>query len=52
MKLGEVDELAFSASGAQCHSFRRGEILFAAVGKAGETLPAEALRVCANQLKK
>ena len=52
MKLGEVDELSFSARGAQCQSFRRGEILFATVGKVGETLPSEALRVCANQLQK
>lgn len=52
MNLGEVDELTFSTSGAQCHSFRRGEVLFATVGKAGEMLPAEALRVCANQFKK
>ncbi len=52
MKLGEVDELSFSARGAQCQSFRLGEVLFATVGKAGETLPTEALRLCANQLKK
>ena len=52
MKLGEVDELTFSARGAQCHSFRLGEVLFATVGKPGEPLPVEALRVCANQLKK
>ena len=52
MKLGEVDELAISARGAQCHLFRLGEVLFATVGKPGEPLPVEALRVCANQLKK
>ena len=52
MKLGEVDELAFSARGAQCQSFRLGEVLFATVGKVGEQLPTEALRLCANQLKK
>ena len=52
MKLGEVDELAISASGADCYVFRLGDVLFAAVGKAGEGLPVEALRLCANQLKK
>ena len=52
MKLGEVDELAISARGAQCQLFRLGEVLFAVVGKAGEKLPAESLRLCANQLKK
>ena len=52
MKLGEVDELAISASGADCYVFRLGDVLFAAVGKAGEGLPVEALRICASQLRK
>jgi predicted regulator of Ras-like GTPase activity (Roadblock/LC7/MglB family) len=52
MNLGDVDELSFSARGAQCLSFRLGEVLFSTVGKTGENLPVESLRLCASQLKK
>ena len=52
MSLGEVDELTINAQGARCRLFRLGEVLFAALGRAGEPLPSQALRLCAEQLRK
>ncbi len=52
MKLGEVNALTIHTGGVPCQMFREGEVLFAALGKAGEPLPADALKLCADHFKK
>ena len=51
MKLGEVNAVTVHAGGVPCQMFRQGEVLFAAVGQAGEPLPTDALHLCASQFK-
>ena len=51
MKLGEVHSVTINTEGAPCQMFRLGEVLFAAVGRAGEPLPSQALNLCAGQIK-
>ena len=51
MKLGEVNEVTINTSGGPCQMFRLGEVLFAAIGRAGEPLPSQALSLCAGQIK-
>ena len=51
MKLGEVNEATITAGGAPCQMFRLGEVIFAAVGRAGEPLPSQALSLCAGHIK-
>ena len=51
MKLGEVNALTIDAQGVPCQMHRKGEVLFAALGRAGEPLPFHALELCAAQIK-
>ncbi|MDQ3622167.1 MAG: roadblock/LC7 domain-containing protein, partial [Verrucomicrobiota bacterium] len=50
MKLGEVDDLVLSTNGAHFQIFRLGILYFAVLGKPGETLPWQELRVIADFL--
>lgn len=50
MKLGAVEDILFTANGAPFQIFRLGEVYFAVLGKPGETLPWETLRLIAEEL--
>ena len=52
MKLGEVNALTIHSESMPCQMFRHGDVLFAALGKEGESLPSGALTLCASQFKK
>ncbi|MHA3772005.1 hypothetical protein ACXR0O_10755 [Verrucomicrobiota bacterium sgz303538] len=50
MKLGAVENILFTANGSPFQIFRLGEVYFAVLGKPGETLPWENLRLIAEEL--
>jgi predicted regulator of Ras-like GTPase activity (Roadblock/LC7/MglB family) len=50
MKLGSVDELLFTTQDAHFQAYKVGEVYFAVLGKPGEALPWENMRVIADQL--
>ena len=50
MKLGDVDDLLFTTHGAHCQIYRLGFLYFAVLGKPGETLPWNELRLVADEL--
>ncbi len=52
MSLGAINAVTLHTQGAPCQMFQHGEILFAALGNAGEALPAHALHLCADTFKK
>jgi len=52
MQLGEVDELLFSTRGAYFQIFRIGYVFFAVLGKPGEALPWDDLRIIADEVAK
>lgn len=52
MKLGEVDDLLFTTRGAHCQIYRLGFVYFAILGKPGEPLPWNELRLIAGELAK
>ena len=52
MKLGEVDDLLFTTHGAHCQIYRLGFVYFAVLGKPGESLPSNELRLVADELSR
>ncbi len=50
MKLGEIDDLLMCTHGAYFQIFRLGYVFFAVLGKPGESLPWQELRVIAEEL--
>jgi len=50
MKLGEIDELLFTMHNAHFQAYRLGEVYLGILGKPGESLPWEGLRLIADQL--
>jgi predicted regulator of Ras-like GTPase activity (Roadblock/LC7/MglB family) len=52
MKLGDVDDLLFTTRGAHCMIYRLGTLYLAVLGKPGETLPWNALRLVAAELSR
>ncbi|MEQ1858642.1 MAG: roadblock/LC7 domain-containing protein [Chthoniobacteraceae bacterium] len=48
MKLGAVNELTIQTESGPCHIFRRGQVLFAALGKPDSSVPLTSLRLCAD----
>ncbi len=52
MKLGEVDDLLFTTRGAHCLIYRLGTVYLAVLGKPGESLPWNALRLAAAELSR
>ena len=50
MKLGAVEDVLFTTNGAHFKIFRLGELYYAILGKAGESLPWDDLRCIAEGL--
>lgn len=50
MKLGGVEEILFTTDGAHFQIYRSGEVYFAVLGKPGESLPWEGLRLIVEEL--
>ncbi len=50
MKLGEVDELLFTTHNAHFQAYKLGEVYFGVLGKPGEALPWDSLRVVTAEL--
>lgn len=50
MKLGGVEDILFTTNGAHFQIYRLGEIYFAVLGKPGESLPWEGLRLIVEEL--
>ena len=50
MKLGGVQDILFTTNGAHFQIYRLGEIYFAVLGKPGESLPWEGLRLIVEEL--
>ncbi len=50
MKLGEIDDVLMCTHGAYFQIFRLGYVFFAVLGKPGESLPWQELRVLAEEL--
>lgn len=50
MKLGGVEDILFTTNGAHFQTYRLGEIYFAVLGKPGESLPWEGLRLIVEEL--
>jgi predicted regulator of Ras-like GTPase activity (Roadblock/LC7/MglB family) len=50
MKLGEVDELLFTMQNAHFQAYKLGDVYLGVLGKSGEALPWEGLRLIADQL--
>jgi len=52
MKLGDVDDLLFTTRGAHCLIYRLGTVYFAVLGKPGQSLPWNELRLVAAELSR
>jgi hypothetical protein len=50
MKLGAVEDILFTSAGSLFQIYRLGEVYFAVLGKPGEKLPWESLRLIAEEL--
>ncbi len=50
MKLGGVEDILFTSNGAHFQTYRLGEVYFAVLGKPGESLPWEGLRLIVEEL--
>ncbi len=50
MKLGEVDDMLFTTHGAHCQIYRLGFVYLAVLGKPGESLPWQELRLISEEL--
>ncbi len=50
MKLAEVEDILMTTNGAHFQAYRLGQVYFAVLGKQGEALPWEALRLVVQEL--